>query len=108
MTQSCPLVRTKNALAMFMKVVITMGIVTIVWMLVGFSLAFGDDIGLGLLGGLNHFALNGIGAGGDGIPDLLFVVFQMMFAIITPALITGAFAERFKFSTYLIFLVLWV
>ena len=102
------LVRAKNVVSTIMYSFMSMAVVSIVWILWGYSLAFGDDIGLGLLGGLNHFALNGIGAGGDGIPDLLFVVFQMMFAIITPALITGAFAERFKFSTYLIFLVLWV
>jgi Amt family ammonium transporter len=106
------LVRAKNVVSTIMYSFMSMAVVSIVWILWGYSLAFGDSLiaikGSSLVGGFNHFALGGIGAGGDGIPDLLFVVFQMMFAIITPALITGAFAERFKFSTYLLFLVLWV
>ena len=106
------LVRAKNVVSTIMYSFMSMAVVSIVWILWGYSLAFGDSLisigGSSLVGGFKHFALGGIGAGGDGIPDLLFVVFQMMFAIITPALITGAFAERFKFSTYLLFLVLWV
>ena len=106
------LVRAKNVVSTMMYSFMSMAVVSIVWILWGYSLAFGDSlIGIGgssLLGNFKFFALGNIGVGGDGIPDLLFVVFQMMFAIITPALITGAFAERFKFSTYLIFLVLWV
>jgi Amt family ammonium transporter len=104
------MVRTKNALAMFMKVVTTMGIVTIVWMLAGFSLAFGDDIG-GLIGNLKFFGLFDLGQGtthfGLTIPDNVFMVFQMMFAIITPALIAGAIAERMKFNAWVIFVALW-
>ena len=104
------MVRTKNALAMFMKVVITMGIVTVVWMLAGFSLAFGDDIG-GLIGNLKFFGLFNLGQGtthfGLTIPDNVFMVFQMMFAIITPALIAGAIAERMKFNAWVIFVTLW-
>ncbi|MDG1990608.1 MAG: ammonium transporter [Dehalococcoidia bacterium] len=104
------MVRTKNALAMFMKVVITMGIVTVVWMLAGFSLAFGDDIG-GLIGNLKFFGLFNLGQGtthfGLTIPDNVFMVFQMMFAIITPALIAGAIAERMKFNAWVIFVALW-
>lgn len=104
------MVRTKNALAMFMKVVITMGIVTVVWMLAGFSLAFGDDIG-GLIGNLKFFGLFDLGQGtthfGLTIPDNVFMVFQMMFAIITPALIAGAIAERMKFNAWVIFVALW-
>ena len=104
------MVRTKNALALFMKVVITMGIVTVVWMLAGFSLAFGDDIG-GLIGNLKFFGLFNLGQGtthfGLTIPDNVFMVFQMMFAIITPALIAGAIAERMKFNAWVIFVTLW-
>lgn len=104
------MVRTKNALAMFMKVVTTMGIVTVVWMLAGFSLAFGDDIG-GLIGNLKFFGLFNLGQGtthfGLTIPDNVFMVFQMMFAIITPALIAGAIAERMKFNAWVIFVTLW-
>ena len=104
------MVRTKNALALFMKVVITMGIVTVVWMLAGFSLAFGDDIG-GLIGNLKFFGLFDLGQGtthfGLTIPDNVFMVFQMMFAIITPALIAGAIAERMKFNAWVIFVALW-
>ena len=104
------MVRTKNALAMFMKVVTTMGIVTVEWMLAGFSLAFGDDIG-GLIGNLKFFGLFNLGQGtthfGLTIPDNVFMVFQMMFAIITPALIAGAIAERMKFNAWVIFVTLW-
>jgi Amt family ammonium transporter len=106
------LVRAKNVVSTIMYSFMSMAVVSIVWILWGYSLAFGDSLininGSSLVGNFEFFALGNIGAGGDGIPDLLFVVFQMMFAIITPALITGAFAERFKFSTYLLFLILWV
>lgn len=98
------LVRAKNIVNTIMLSFIAMGVVSIVWVLWGYSLAFGP--GGSFIGNFDHFALNGIAA--DDGETLIFVVFQMMFAIITPALITGAFAERFKFSTYMIFLVLWV
>ena len=102
------LVRGRNVVSTLMYSFIAMGVASIVWVLWGYSLAF-NDMGNGVIGGLEFIGLSGVGYDeGDGIPDLLFAAFQMTFAIITPALITGAFVERFKFSTYLIFLVLWV
>jgi Amt family ammonium transporter len=95
------MVRSKNVLNMLMKNFFTISIVTVVWTVVGYTLAFGPDIG-GLIGGLDFFALRGVE--GDG---LLFMVFQMMFAIITPALISGAVAERMKFSAWVLFTTLW-
>ena len=109
------LVRGKNVISTIMYSFISMGVVSIVWLLWGYSLAFGtaaDEAATGinnLIGNFDFIGFRDVSATeGDGIPDMLFATFQMMFAIITPALITGAFAERFKFSTYLIFLVLWV
>ncbi len=102
------LVRAKNAVSTIMYSFVAMGIASIVWVLWGYSLAFGE--GSSFIGDLEFIGLRGIGIddlSGD-IPTLLFVMFQGMFAIITPALITGAFVERFKFSTYMLFLVLWV
>ena len=102
------LVREKAVVNMIMMSFISMAVVSLVWVLWGYSLAFGD--GNAFIGDLSVVGLSGIDmndASGD-IPVLLFVVFQMMFAIITPALITGAIAERFKFTTYVVFLVLWV
>ena len=107
------LVRARNAISTIMYSFIAIAVVSIVWVLWGYSLAFapGND----LIGDLTLFGLSTIDINdltevseGRGIPTLLFVIFQMMFAIITPALITGAFVERFKFTTYLLFLVLWV
>ena len=102
------LVRGRNVVSTLMYSFIAMGVASIVWVLWGYSLAF-NDIGNGVVGGLDFIGLAGVShTEGDGIPDLLFAAFQMTFAIITPALITGAFVERFKFTTYLIFLVLWI
>ena len=102
------LVRGRNVVSTLMYSFIAMGAASIVWVLWGYSLAF-NDVDNGIIGGLEFIGLSGVSyTGGDGIPDLLFAAFQMTFAIITPALITGAFVERFKFTTYLIFLVLWV
>ena len=102
------LVRGRNVVSTLMYSFIAMGVASIVWVLWGYSLAF-NDAGNGIVGGLEYIGLSGVSMSeGDGIPDLLFAAFQMTFAIITPALITGAFVERFKFTTYLIFLVLWV
>jgi Amt family ammonium transporter len=95
------MVRSKNVLSMLMKNFITIGIVSVVWSLVGFTIAFGTDVG-SLIGGLDFIGLNGVE--GD---FLLFMVFQMMFAIITPALISGAVAERMKFSAWVLFTTLW-
>ena len=102
------LVRGRNVVSTLMYSFIAMGVASIVWVLWGYSLAF-NDTGNGIVGGFEFIGLSGVSMNeGDGIPDLLFAAFQMTFAIITPALITGAFVERFKFTTYLIFLVLWV
>ncbi len=95
------LVRNRNVLSTIMYCFMAMAVVSIVWVLWGYSLAFGE--GSELIGDFSVLGLKGLA--GD---DLLFATFQMMFAIITPALITGAIVERFKFSTYLIFLVMWV
>ena len=112
------LVRARNVVSTIMYSFIAMGVVSIVWVLWGYSLAFGDGFGDGrFIGDFSRLGLNGIdvqtttggiAAGGGGGGELMFVVFQMMFAIITPALITGAIVERFKFTTYLVFLVLWI
>jgi len=95
------MVRSKNVLNMLMKNFFTISIVTVVWTLVGYTLAFGNDIG-GIIGGFDFLGLQGVE--GDA---LLFMVFQMMFAIITPALISGAVAERMKFSAWVLFTTLW-
>ena len=103
------LVRARNVISTLMYSFMAMAVVSIVWVLWGYSLAFGE--GSAFIGDLSYFGLSGIDINDledNGIPTLLFVIFQMMFAIITPALITGAFVERFKFTTYLIFLVIWV
>ena len=108
------LVRRKNANATIMFSFMSIGLVGVVWVLWGYSLAFGPDLGgLGLVGDLSWFGLAGVSATeagpyADNIPHQVFMIFQAMFAIITPALITGAFAERMKFSAYIIFTVLWV
>ena len=107
------LVRRKNATATIMHSIMCMGLVGVVWVLWGYSLAFGNDVGgLGFVGDLQWFGLAGVSASepqeGSTIPHQVFMVFQGMFAIITPALITGAFAERIKFSAFVIFTVLWV
>ena len=105
------LVRVKNLVNTIMYSFISIAVVSIVWVLWGYSLAFGDGGGLNwFIGDLSMIGLHGIpfaSGAEDSYPPLVDVIFQMMFAIITPALITGAFVERFKFSTYLIFLVIW-
>ena len=102
--------RSKNVLATIMQSFVCLGLVTVVWVLWGYSLSFGSDIG-GIIGGLDYLGLAGVGMepqAGSTIPHLVFMVFQCMFAVITPTLITGAFAERMKFSAFLLFTVLWV
>ena len=103
------MVRTKNALAMLMRNLVALGVISVVWMLIGFSLAFGEDIG-GIVGDLHYFGLFNLGQSNESfgltIPDNVFMIFQMMFAIITPALIAGAVAERMKFSAWVIFIAL--
>ncbi len=104
------LVRSRNVLGTIMQNFICLGIVSVLWVLFGYSIAFGPDIG-GFLGNLDWAGLKGVGLEpgpySDTIPHLLFCAFQLMFAIITPALITGAIAERMKFSAFLAFTVLW-
>ena len=108
------LIRRKDATSTIMYSFMTMGLVGVVWVLWGYSLAFGPDLnGWGLIGNLEWFGLSKVAADAAGpysstIPHQAFMVFQGMFAIITPALITGAFAGRMKFSAFVIFIVLWV
>ena len=106
------LARSKNAAATVMHSFMSMGIVGVVWVLWGYSLAFGPDVGM-FIGDLSYVGLGGVSASeagpyADNIPHQSFMIFQGMFAIIAPALITGAFAERMKFSAYVLFTVLWV
>lgn len=103
------LVRSKNVLGTIMHTAIILCVISIVWVLWGYTLAFGPSVG-GIIGGLDHLGLMGVGSEafpGTGIPHLVFMVFQMMFAAITVALITGTFAERMKFTAVLAFAVLW-
>jgi len=105
------LVRRKNVLGTIMHSFIIVAVITIQWALWGYSLAFGPDVG-GIIGNLAWFGLNGVGAEPNAdyaatIPHGAFMIYQMMFAIITPALITGAFAERVKFGSFLVFIILW-
>ncbi|MEU8351129.1 ammonium transporter [Streptomyces sp. NPDC048845] len=107
------MVRVKSALNMLMMSFISLGIVSVLWVLYGYSLAFGDDIGGGLLGNLDHVGLSGIDfetlTGGDeGIPVFAFACFQLMFAVLTPALMSGALADRVKFTGWALFISLWV
>ena len=106
------LVRQKNVLGTMMHSLVLMGVVSVLWVLFGYSMAFGE--GNAFCGNpLQHFLLRGVGAApnpdyGATVPEESFMLFQMMFAIITPALISGAVAERMKFSAWLLFTVLWV
>ena len=104
------LVRKKNVLATMVQSFTMMAVITILWALVSYSLAFGS--GSSFIGGFHHLFLRGVGAQPDAdyaatIPLQTFMVYQLMFAIITPALISGAFAERMKFSAMLAFMILW-
>jgi ammonium transporter, Amt family len=104
------LVRKKNILGTMMQTFAMMAVITVLWALVTYSLAFGE--GNAFIGGLHNVFLKGVGLTPDvkyaaTIPLQTFMVYQLMFAIITPALITGAFAERMKFSAMLVFMVLW-
>jgi ammonium transporter, Amt family len=104
------LVRSKNVLGMLMQNFIMVGIVTVQWIVIGYSLSFAS--GTSFLGGLQWLGLNGVGATPNPdyaatIPHQTFMFYQLMFAIITPALMTGAFAERMKFTTFLTFSLLW-
>ena len=105
------MVRRKNALATIMQSFICLGLVGVAWVVYGYSLAFGPDKG-GLIGGLEWVGLRNVGLDpnpdyASTIPHQAFMIYQAMFAVITPALITGAFAERMKFKTYVVFVILW-
>ncbi len=106
------LVRRKNVLNTMMSSYMIVAVSSVMWVLVGYTISFGPDIG-GVFGNLNWFGMNGVGWEPNAdyaatIPHLAFAVFQMMFAVITPALITGAVAERMKFSALMIFTPLWL
>ncbi len=100
------LVRRKNSISMIALAFIAFAVVALQWVIFGYSLAFGSDIG-GLIGNLEYVFLNGVGMDGDGIPDLLFMVFQLVFAGLTLAIVTSAVAERVKLSSFIIFGLLW-
>ena len=111
------LVGRKNVLAIMMQSFVSMGVTTVLWILVGYSMCFSGTYGNGDFGGIignfNQSFLNGITpttmfAGDNHIPLMVFIVYQMMFAIITPALITGAFTNRVNFKAYIVFLCLWL
>lgn len=116
------LVRKKNILSVMMQCITLMGLMSVIWVLYGYSLCFGDSVnGLGLIGDFKYALLNGVSPywdeslqqavhpwnGTTGVPRSIHMVFQMMFFIITPALICGAFAERMKFSSMVLFSILW-
>ena len=106
------MVRQKNVLATLLQSLACLAVVSLQWVLFGYSLAFGPDKGMGIIGGFDWAGLRTVGPGpyagyAATIPHSVFMLFQMMFAAITPALITGAFAERMKFSAFLLFTVLW-
>ncbi|HEX2241431.1 MAG TPA: ammonium transporter [Actinomycetota bacterium] len=106
------MVRAKNVLGTLMQSIFALGLVSVLWVLIGYTLAFGPDKA-GLIGGLDFLGFSGVGAEPNAdlaatVPHTAFAIFQMMFAIITPALITGAFAERMKFSGYVAFTALWL
>ena len=103
------MVRKKNVLGTIMQSFVALGVVSVIWFLYGYSLAFGGSGNI--IGNFDFIMLRNVSLApldGSTIPHQLFFTFQMMFACLTPALITGAFAERFKFKSYLLFLVLWV
>jgi Amt family ammonium transporter len=102
--------RQKNVLSTVMHSFFIIGLVTIQWVVIGYTLAFGSDVGK-LIGGLDYLLLSGVGQDpspfAENIPDLAFMMFQGMFAVITPALISGAFAERIRFLPFAVFTLLW-
>src|SRR4030067_307549 len=105
------MVRKKNVLGTFMQSFVAIGCVSLQGILIGYSLSFGPDIS-GVIWSLKWVCLNGVGMEPNAdyaatIPHILFMAYQMMFAVITPALISGAVAERMKFSAFLIFILLW-
>ncbi|HET6461220.1 MAG TPA: ammonium transporter [Syntrophales bacterium] len=106
------LVRRKNVLSLLMQCFIILCVISLQWILYGYSLTFGPDTGHGIIGGFDWVGLRGVGGQPNAdyaatIPHSVFMIFQCMFAVITPALIVGAFAERIKFSAFLLFTILW-
>ena len=106
------LVRRKNVLSLLMQCFIILCVISLQWILYGYSLTFGPDTGAGIIGGFDWVGLRGVGGQPNAdyaatIPHSVFMIFQCMFAVITPALIVGAFAERIKFSAFLLFTILW-
>jgi Amt family ammonium transporter len=104
--------RRKNVLSTLMQCIIVVCLISVQWVLFGYTLAFGPDSGFGILGNLDFICLrnvdfNAFNEYSKTIPHLAFMIFQCMFAVITPALIVGAFAERIKFSAFLLFTILW-
>ena len=108
------MVRSNHVLAMLMQNFFAMGLIAVLWAVIGFTLAFGDAGNGGVIGDLSHIGLRGVGAEAGpeffalSIPFLLFCAYQMTFAVITPALITGATADRMKFSAYAVFIGVWL
>lgn len=103
------LVKRRNVLSIMMQSIAAFGIVTVLWVVIGYSLAFGSSTG-SFIGNLDHLFLRGVGlegAEGDTIPPMLFMVFQLMFAVLTPALMIGATAERLRFPAYVLIIGLW-
>ena len=102
------MVRTKNSLNTIMNCFIVFGVITLQWVIIGFSLAFGQDSGYGIVGNFSNFVLEGISGYNDaGVPNILFVTFQMMFALIASAIITGSLVGRVKLGVLVIFLIVW-
>lgn len=103
------MVRTKNVLNTIMQCVFVMGLVTLSWVVIGYSLAFGTDHA-GLIGGFDFVGLKGVGlapVAGSTIPHMLFMIFQCMFIVLTCALVSGSFAERMRFSAFSLFILIW-
>lgn len=100
------MVRKKNFISTIALSMIAFAVVSIQWVIIGYSLAFGPDVG-GFIGNLDYVGLQGVGMDGDGIPDLLFMAFQLVFAGLTLAILTSAMAERVKISSFIIFGLLW-
>ncbi len=105
------MVRSKNVLGTILQSFIMIAVVTFEWIYIGYSMSFGPDVN-GLIGNLSMFALNGVGSAPSAtyattIPQLVFMIYQCMFAVITPALITGAFAERMRFGPFILFSLIW-
>lgn len=100
------MVRNKNIISMIALSFISLAIVSIQWVTIGYTLSFGHDIG-GLIGGLDYIGLKGVGMDGDGIPDMLFMAFQLVFAAVALAILTSGVAERIKLSSFIVFGLLW-